>query len=78
MPKQSERDIRRAIAINLIQYRNREKLTQTQLAEKIKSTRERVAQYETKKAKPPLPIMHNISHLLGMSIGELTGICETC
>lgn len=75
----TENEIRAAIAEKLKDYRAAEKKrSQEHMARKLGIKRPTYAAYEEQRATPPLSILHRMCRVMGMSIYELTELCETC
>ncbi len=70
-----ETEIRTAIAIRLINFRNLNNLTQKKMATLVGAKRSTYGKYEERKATPPLSLLRRISCLLKISLDELTS-CE--
>lgn len=77
MPKQNEQQIRKAIALKLVQYMSDNNLTHAQMAARIECSRQQIAHYRARNTKPTLQIMQNLAKVLNISIDELTGVYST-
>jgi transcriptional regulator with XRE-family HTH domain len=75
----TEEEIRAAIANKLRDYRAAHKSrSQQMVANKFGIPRPRLASYEEQRATPPLSTLYRMSKVMGMSLYELTELCETC
>lgn len=63
--------IKTAIAVRLINYRNENNLTQKQMAAMIGKKKKAYAKYEERLSTPPLHTINVIAQLLSISMYEL-------
>ena len=64
------------IGQNIKRLRNKMKLTQPQLAEKLGVTTKVISDYELSKANPPPHLLPEIAKFFGVTLDELFGINE--
>ncbi len=62
------------LAKNLKKYRNKKKLSQEQMANKLDITRPAYTGYDTGRRKPSLDMLYKIANILEVSIDDLSGL----
>ena len=64
-------EIKEAIALNIVNYRKRAKLTQVELAEKLNYSDKAVSKWERGEATPDIVVLKQIADLFGITVDDL-------